>query len=74
MKESQVMMEWSAEQAREITRELIDLEFLPASINMERGVRNLDFVLQQMHTARMALTSCEANDIVADSRKNSLEA
>ena len=33
-------------------------------------MQNLEFVLQQMHTALMALTSYEANDIVADSRKN----
>ena len=31
-------------------------------------------VLQQMHTALMALTSCEANDIFANSWKNPLEA
>ena len=31
-------------------------------------------MLQQMHTALMALTSCEANDIVANSLKNLLEA
>ena len=30
--------------------------------------------LQQMHTALMALTSDEANDIVANSRKNPYEA
>ena len=30
----------------------------------------MEFVLQQMHTALMALTSQEANDIVANSRKN----
>ena len=41
---------------------------------MERGVRNLEFVLQQMHSALMALTSYEANDIVANSRKSLLEA
>ena len=35
---------------------------------------NLKFVLQQMHAALMTLTSREANDIVANSRKNSLEA
>ena len=33
-----------------------------------------EFVLQQMHTALMSLTSYEANDIVASSRKNPLEA
>ena len=37
-------------------------------------MQNLEFVLQQMHTALMALTSYEANDIVANSRKNPLEA
>ena len=36
-------------------------------------MRNLEFVLQQMHTVLMALTSHEANDIVANSRKNPLE-
>ena len=34
----------------------------------------MEFVLQQMHTALMALTSYEANDTVANSRKNPLEA
>ena len=37
-------------------------------------MQNLEFLLQQMHTALMALTSYEANDIVANSRKNPLEA
>ena len=37
-------------------------------------MQNLEFVLQQRHTALMALTSYEANDIVANSRKNPLEA
>ena len=36
-------------------------------------MQNLEFVLQQMHTALMALTSQEANDIIANSRKNPLE-
>ena len=45
-----------------------------ASQNVERGVQNLEFVLQQMHRALTALTSSEANDTVACSRKNPLEA
>ena len=69
-----MMLEWSAEQATEITQEAIDLEILPTMTNVDRGVQNLEFVLQQMHTALMALTSHEANDIVANSRKNPLEA
>ena len=44
------------------------------SDDVDRGVQNLQFVLQQMHTALTALTSYEANDIVANSRKNPLEA
>ena len=52
----------------------IALEFLPTVTNVERGVPNLEFVLQQMHTALMALPSCGANDVVANSRKNPLEA
>ena len=39
-----------------------------------REVQNLEFVvLQQMHTTLMALTSYEATDMVANSRKNPLE-
>ena len=72
--ESEMMLEWAAEQPTEITTTAIDLEFLPTDTNEDRGVQNLEFVLQQMHTALMALTSYEANDIVANSRKNPLEA
>ena len=68
------MLEWAAEQPTEITTTAIDLEFLPTDANEVRGVQNREFVLQQMHTALMALTSYEANDIVANSRKNPLEA
>ena len=57
-KESEMMLEWSAEQGTEIiTREAIDLEFLPTNTNVERGLQNLEFALQQMHTAKKALTS-----------------
>ena len=42
------MLEWSAEQATEITREAIDLEFLSRVTNVDRGVQNLEFVLQQI--------------------------
>ena len=52
----------------------IDLEFLPTDAKEDRGVQHLEFVLQQVHTALMPLTSCEANDIVTKSRKNPLEA
>ena len=68
------MLEWSAEHVTEITTTAIDLEFLPTDTNEDRGVQNLEFLLQQMLTALMALTSYEANDIVANSRKNPLEA
>ena len=74
IKESEMMLEWAAEQTTEITTELIDCEFLPTATNQERGVQNLEFVLQQVHTALVALTSFEANDTVANSRKNPLEA
>ena len=74
IKESEMMLGWAAEQTTEITTELINREFLPIATNQERGVQNLEFVLQQMHAALMALTSYEANDRVANSRKNPLEA
>ena len=50
IKESEMMLEWSAEQAGAITTGLVDLEFLSTSTNQERGVQNLEFVLQQMHS------------------------
>ena len=56
IKESEVILEWAAEQTTEITTELINREFLPTATNQERGVQNLEFALQQMHTALMALT------------------
>ena len=74
IKESEMMLEWAAEQPTEITTTAIDHEFLPTDTNEDRGVQNLEFVLQQMHTALVALTSYEANDTVTNSRKNPLEA
>ena len=65
-----MMLEWSAE----ITQERIELEVTPTATNVEHGVPNLEFVLQQMCTALMSLTSCESNDLVANSRKTALEA
>ena len=57
IKESEMMLEWAAEQTMEITTELINREFLSIATNRERGVQNLVFLLQQMHTALLALTS-----------------
>ena len=71
IKDSEMMLECSAEQPTEITTRAIDLEFLPTDTNEDRGVQNLEFVLQQMRTALVALTT---NDTVANSRKNPLEA
>ena len=69
IKESEMMLEWAAEHPTEITTTAIDLEFLPTDTNEDRGVQNLEFVLQQIHAAFMALTSYEENDVVANSRK-----
>ena len=74
IKEFEMMLECAAEQPTEITTTAIDLEFLPTDANEDRGVQNLEFVVQQMHTALMVLTSYEANDIVANSWKAPLEA
>ena len=70
----EMMLEWAAEQPTEITTTAIDLEFLPTDTNENRGAHNLEFILQEMHTPLVTLTSSEANDIVANSRKNPLEA
>ena len=64
IKESEMMLEWAAEQATESTTTAIDLEFLPTDTNVDRGVQIPEFVLQQVHAA-LALTSYEANDIGA---------
>ena len=58
----------------EISREAIELVFLPTGTNVERGGQYLEFVQQQMQAALMALTGYEANDMVANSRKNPLDA
>ena len=52
---SGVMLDWSAEQATEVTTTAIDLELLPTVTNVERRFETWR-VLQQMHTALMALT------------------
>ena len=74
IRESEMVLEWAADQTMEITTTAIDLDFLPTGMNGGRGVRNLEFILQHMHESLMTLTSQEADDIVANSRKNTLEA
>ena len=54
--------------------QLIEAEFeiTPSVTNTERGVRNLELVLRQMHTAFVA--GIKPHDIVANSRKKTMEA
>ena len=52
IKESEMMLEWAAKQATEITTTAIDLEFLPTDANEDRGVHYLEFVLQQIRCTR----------------------
>ena len=66
-------LEWSTEQTTGISTEFIVREFLLIMTNQERGVQDLESVLQQMYTVLVELTSGEANDIVANSRKNPME-
>ena len=40
--ESEMMLEWTAEQPKEITMTAIDLEFLPTDASKDRGVQNLE--------------------------------
>ena len=74
IKESEMMLEWAADQMTEITTNAIDLKFMPTDTNKGRGVRNLEFVLQQVHEMLRTCPSQEANDIVANSRNNPVEA
>ena len=67
IKESETLLEWAAEQTTEITTELIDREFLPTATKQER----VRFAADAYSAYG---TSCEANDTVANSRKNPLEA
>ena len=64
VKESEIMLEWSAEQVTENTMKEVGL--VATSTNVDRGVPSLECVLQHMHTSLMALTSDEANDNVAE--------
>ena len=73
VKESEMMLEWAAEQPTEITTTAISSSCRRTRQRTEES-KTWSFVLQQMHTALMALTSYEANDIVANSRKNPLDA
>ena len=44
IKESEMMMEWSAEQVTEITMEHVELEFTPTTTNVARCVPSWEFV------------------------------
>ena len=70
----EILLEWAAEQTTEITTELINREFLPRSA--EPGARSTKHGVCAAVDAYsvMALARYEANDIVANSRKNPLEA
>ena len=50
IQESEMMLEWTAEAGHGNHEQLTDLEFLPIATNVDRGARNLQFVLQQIHT------------------------
>ena len=41
-----MMLEWAAEQPTEITTIAVDLEYEPTNTNEDRGVQNLEFILQ----------------------------
>ena len=70
-----MMLQWAAGQATEITTTAIDLEFLPTDTNEDRGVQNLEFCVCSRCTQHSWLSRVyEANDTVANSRKNPLEA
>ena len=65
------MLEWAAEQRTEITTTAIDLEFLPTGTNAEGGLQNLEFCgAADAHS----IDGAHELDIVANSRKNPLEA
>ena len=67
-----MMLEWAAEQLTEITTTALDLEFLPIATNVERGVPNLEFVLQLLHTALWASRVMRLMKVVASTRKKSV--
>ena len=58
IKESEMMLEWAAEQTTEIARELINFEYQPTETNQERGVHNLDGV----HFAADAYSACGSHE------------
>ena len=60
------MLVWSAEHVTETTVEHVELELTPNTTNVERCVPNVEFVLQQMHAAVMALTIYEATALIEE--------
>ena len=66
IKESEIMLVWSAEHVTETTVEHVELELTPTTTNVERCVPNVEFVLQQMHAAVMALTIYKATALIAE--------
>ena len=74
IKESEMMLEWAAEQPTEITTTTIDLEFLPTDTNEDRGVQTWSLCCSRCTQHSWLSRVCEANDTVANSRKNPLEA
>ena len=61
-------LEMSAEQVTEITTEEVELQFTPTVTNTERGGQPEVSVATDAHCPH-GITSYEANDIVANSRK-----
>ena len=69
IKESRMILKWSAEQVTEITVVEVELEFTPTVTNTVRGVPSLVFVLQQTHTSLMeeeSETCCARSLLLGD--------
>ena len=73
IKESEIMLHWAANRGRRL-RVNPSISSSCRLGNMWKEVQNLEFVLQQVHTALMARTFYEANDIVANARQSPLKA
>ena len=75
IKESEMILEWAAEQTTlKLQRQLSISSACRVKRMWTEERKNLEFVLQQMHTALMALTGFEQNDVVGNSRRSPLEA
>ena len=71
MQESEMILEWTAEQVTEITTTAFEFGFLSSETNVKRWVQNREIVLRKMHTTHMDPTSYEQTTRLSSTQEES---